>query len=182
MSTKPGQSHLRSQKRDDLRCLLYRVVMASKLWTIGYEGATLVGFLASLRRARVSLVVDVRAVAVSRRKGFSKTALAAALCETGIGYLHLRDLGDPKPGMGAARAGRRREFRTIYNAHLRGAVVQAALAEAARVVEHRAKCFLCYEADPSGCHRSIIAAALSKKTGLAVEHLHSDTPRALAAS
>lgn len=154
--------------------------MASTLRTIGYEGATLEGFLAALRRSRVSLLIDVRAVAVSRRKGFSKTALAAALAEAGIGYLHLRDLGDPKPGREAARAGRMSEFRAIYNAHLRGAVAQAALAEAARVVEHRAACLLCYEADPSGCHRNIVAAALSRKTGLAVQHLHPDTPRAAA--
>lgn len=98
--------------------------MASTLRTIGYEGATLEGFLAALRRSRVSLLIDVRAVAVSRRKGFSKTALAAALAEAGIGYLHLRDLGDPKPGREAARAGRMSEFRAIYSAHLRGAVAQ----------------------------------------------------------
>ncbi|WP_372624343.1 DUF488 family protein [Falsiroseomonas sp.] len=154
--------------------------MTGRLCTIGYEGARLDGFLAALRRSRVSLLIDVRAVAVSRRKGFSKTALAAALGEAGISYLHLRDLGDPKPGREAARAGRMSEFRTIYNAHLRGAVAQAALAEAAQVVEHRAACLLCYEADPSGCHRSIVAAALSRKTGIAVQHLHADAPRAAA--
>lgn len=146
--------------------------MASTLRTIGYEGATLEGLLAALRRARVSLLIDVRAVAVSRRKGFSKTALAAALGQSGIGNLHLRGLGDPKPGRDAARAGRMGEFRTIYTAHLRGTVAQAALAEAARVVEHRAACLLCYEADPSGCHRSIVATAIARKTGLAIQHLH----------
>ncbi|WP_149538058.1 DUF488 domain-containing protein [Siccirubricoccus phaeus] len=152
--------------------------MATTLRTIGYEGASLEGFLSALRRARVSLLVDVRAVAVSRRKGFSKTALAAALSEAGIGYLHLRDLGDPKPGREAARAGRMAEFRTIYTAHLRGAVAQAALAEAARVAEQRSVCLLCYEADPSGCHRAIVAASIARKTGLAVQHLRPDTPRA----
>ncbi|UPY38319.1 DUF488 domain-containing protein [Sediminicoccus sp. KRV36] len=151
--------------------------MTSTLRTIGYEGATLDGFLAALRRARVSLLIDVRAVAVSRRKGFSKTALAAALREAGIGYLHLRDLGDPKPGREAARAGRMAEFRTIYTAHLRGAVAQAALAEAARVAQQRAVCLLCYEGEPSGCHRAIVAASIARKTGLVVQHLHPDAPR-----
>jgi len=154
--------------------------MASTLRTIGYESASLEGFLAALRRARVSLLIDIRAVAVSRRKGFSKTALAAALRDAGIGYLHLRDLGDPKPGREAARAGRMSEFRTIYNTHLRGAAAQAALAEAARVVKHRAACLLCYEAEPAGCHRSIVAAEIARKTGLAIQHLYPDPPRAAA--
>jgi uncharacterized protein (DUF488 family) len=154
--------------------------MASTLRTIGYEGANLEGFLAALRRSRVSLLIDVRAVAVSRRRGFSKTALAAALAEAGIGYLHLRDLGDPKPGREAARAGRMGEFRAIYNSHLRGAVAQAALAEAARLAEQRSVCLLCYEADPAGCHRSIVATALARKTGMHVQHLFADAPRAAA--
>jgi hypothetical protein len=58
--------------------------MATTLRTIGYEGASVDGFIAALRRSRVSLLIDVRAVAVSRRKGFSKTALAAALAEAGF--------------------------------------------------------------------------------------------------
>lgn len=152
--------------------------MSVALSTIGYEGASLDSFLAALRCAHVSLLIDVRAVAVSRRRGFSKTALAAALREAGIGYLHLRDLGDPKPGREAARSGRMSEFRAIYAAHLRGPVAQAALAEAARVVEHRASCLLCYEADPLGCHRSIVANAIARKTGLAIQHLYPSTPRA----
>jgi len=151
--------------------------MTSNLCTIGYEGATLDGFLSALRRARVALVVDVRAVAVSRRKGFSKTALALALQDVGIGYLHLRDLGDPKPGREAARAGRMGEFRTIYAAHLRSAVAQTALAEAAVVAQQSVVCLLCYEAASVGCHRAIVAASIARKTGLGVQHLHADAPR-----
>ena len=75
------------------------------LSTIGYEGATLPEVIAKLRAAGVEVVVDVRAVAASRRAGFSKTVLRASLAAEGIGYEHLRALGTPKPGREAARRG-----------------------------------------------------------------------------
>jgi len=146
--------------------------MTRKLRTIGYEGATLELFLEVLQEARVSVVLDIRAVAVSRRRGFSKTALSEALAGAGIGYRHLRDLGDPKAGREAARAGRHNEFQRIYRAHLAGAAAQVALVEAERLALRRAACLLCYEAEPSGCHRSIVASALSGKTGIAIQHLY----------
>lgn len=90
----------------------------SELLTIGYEGATPQGFDATLTAARVELVVDVRAVAASRRQGFAKSALSDRLAHAGIRYIHLRELGDPKPGREAARAGRWAEFRAIFSAHL----------------------------------------------------------------
>src|SRR5687768_1054410 len=84
------------------------------LSTIGYEGKTLEEFLDELGSAGVEIVLDVRAVAASRRPGFSKTALAGALSERGIDYLHLRPLGTPAAGREAARAGRIAEMRAIY--------------------------------------------------------------------
>ncbi len=84
------------------------------LATLGYEGQTQAGVIARLRAAGVALLVDVRAIAASRRAGFSKTLLASSLEEAGIAYLHLRDLGTPKPGREAARAGRVAEMRAIY--------------------------------------------------------------------
>ena len=65
------------------------------LATIGYEGAALADFIATLKAARVSLVLDIREAPISRRPGFSKRVLGAALEETGIAYLHLRGLGNP---------------------------------------------------------------------------------------
>jgi uncharacterized protein (DUF488 family) len=156
--------------------------MGKKLHTIGYEGAALDGFLSALSRARVSLVIDVRAIAVSRRKGFSKTALAAALAENGIDYLHLRDLGDPKPGREAAREGRLADFRRIYRAHLSGAAARIALNEAAKAATQQAACLLCYEAEPNGCHRSIVANELARSTKFAVHHLHPDPAGAAGAA
>jgi uncharacterized protein (DUF488 family) len=68
------------------------------LSTIGYEAATLPELIAKLQATGVKVVVDVRAVASSRRAGFSKTMLCASLAAEGISYEHLRSLGTPKLG------------------------------------------------------------------------------------
>ena len=73
------------------------------LSTIGYEGKTLDEFIGELKQAGVALILDVRAVAASRRPGFSKTALSNALRENGIDYRHYRALGTPAAGREAAR-------------------------------------------------------------------------------
>ena len=72
-----------------------------KLFTIGYEGATMADFLAALGAAGVRRVIDVRALPLSRRSGFSKTPLKNALAEVGIDYVHLKALGTPPSGRAA---------------------------------------------------------------------------------
>lgn len=76
------------------------------IFTIGYEGATVAEFIAALTGAGVERLIDVRALPLSRRPGFSKTALKAALHEAGIECVYLRALGTPADGRDAARAGR----------------------------------------------------------------------------
>lgn len=140
--------------------------------TIGYEGTTIPAFLAELRDARVKLLVDVRAVASSRRPGFSKTRLAAHLEEAGIDYVHLRALGTPADGRAAARAGRHAEMRRIYRAHLATPAARSemdTLADLAR--GDRRLCLLCFEADPAHCHRTLVAEALGKLVDVDVQHL-----------
>ena len=90
--------------------------MPPVLSTIGYESEPQAAVIQRLKDAGVAIVLDVRAVASSRRAGFSKTLLAASLKEAGIDYLHLRDLGTPKAGRDAARAGRVGEMHEIFNA------------------------------------------------------------------
>ncbi|WP_426038212.1 DUF488 family protein [Brevundimonas sp. DC300-4] len=132
------------------------------IFTIGYEGTILDAFIETLREGGVETVVDVRAVAVSRRRGFSKTALSTRVRAEGMEYVHLRDLGDPKPGREAARAGRWREFESIYAAHLRTAEAQLALAILGRLMANSSVALLCYEADAAGCHRTMIARDVAK--------------------
>jgi uncharacterized protein (DUF488 family) len=139
--------------------------------TVGYQGATVQSFLHALREAGVDLLVDVRAVASSRRPGFAKSALAATLAGAGIEYLHLRDLGTPAPGRAAARAGRHAEMRRIFRDHLRTEAAQSALDALADIVRSRRVCLLCFEADPTHCHRSLVADALATLVHLRIIHL-----------
>ena len=145
--------------------------MTRTIATIGYQAATMPSFLRALEEAGVELLVDVRAVASSRRPGFSKTALAAHLREAGIDYLHLRGLGTPAEGRAAARSGRHEVMRTIFLDHMETSSAQAELEALAGLVEARQVCVLCFEADPSHCHRSIVAEELAKLRPVRVRNL-----------
>ena len=89
------------------------------LFTIGYEQAKPAAVLGELKRAKVDLLVDTRAVAASRRPGFSKRQLAASLDEAGIAYLHLQKLGTPAEGRQAARSGDFDTLWRIYDKHIK---------------------------------------------------------------
>ncbi|WP_090114389.1 DUF488 family protein [Limimaricola pyoseonensis] len=142
-----------------------------RLATIGYESATLAEVIAKLRAAGVAVVIDVRAVAASRRAGFSKTMLRASLEEAGIGYEHLRGLGTPKPGREAARKGRIDEMEEIFAAHMATPEAQDALALATQIASERPAALLCYEACAAGCHRRIVAGLIRDATGCDVTDL-----------
>jgi uncharacterized protein (DUF488 family) len=139
-----------------------------RLATIGYERATLGEVIGRLRAAGVEAVLDVRAVAASRRPGFSKTMLAASLAEAGVAYVHLRGLGTPKAGRIAARAGRAAEMQAIYHAHLEAPEAVADLARACGLIAERACALLCYEAEAPACHRAIIADLVRERLGCEV--------------
>ncbi|EAS50652.1 conserved hypothetical protein [Aurantimonas manganoxydans SI85-9A1] len=139
--------------------------------TIGYEGTDIDTFVASLKSAGVSAIADVRAVAISRKPGFSKTRLRDRLENEGIKYLHFIDLGDPKPGRQAAREGRFAAFRAIYNEHLSTDAATNALDELQQFAHNNDVCLLCFERDPENCHRSIVADVLQERLDMRVEHL-----------
>jgi uncharacterized protein (DUF488 family) len=141
------------------------------LTTIGYEAADLADFIATLRAASVRRVIDIRQLAISRRKGFAKTALSAALAAADISYVHLRGLGDPKAGRDAARAGDIRRFRNIFNAHMRTDAAQADLQTALRLVADGCACLMCFERDHTKCHRSMVAKAISDSLPVAIRHI-----------
>lgn len=142
--------------------------MATTLFTIGYEAKTQNEFLAELTRAGVWTVIDVRAIAASRRPGFAKTALAGGLRDVGIDYLHLRALGTPKAGREAARQGKTALMREIYAAQL--ATPEAELTyEQVRSVARETPCaLLCFERDAKTCHRDVIAERLHEQDGFTI--------------
>jgi uncharacterized protein (DUF488 family) len=142
-----------------------------KLATIGYEKETQAAVIVRLKAAGVEVLIDVRAVAASRRAGFSKTLLAASLNDAGIGYVHLRQLGTPKPGRDAARKGRIGEMHQIFEAHMAEPGAQLELAKATEIAREKKTALLCYEAEASGCHRAIVADRIREALGCEIENL-----------
>ncbi len=130
------------------------------IWTIGYEQTTMPAFLAALQGAGVELVADVRAIAASRRPGFSKTALAANLAEAGIGYRHFRALGTPPEGRAAARALDLPTLKRVYAGQLELPEALAAGAQLADLAHERRVALLCYEREPACCHRTLLRKAV----------------------
>jgi uncharacterized protein (DUF488 family) len=130
-----------------------------RVFTIGYEGATVDEVLTALREAGVEQVADVRAIAASRRPGFAKTSLAANLKSAGIGYRHLRALGTPKPGRDAAKKGDRATLERVYAGQLELPEAQAEAEALKAMIAERPTALLCFERDPAICHRTLLIAA-----------------------
>lgn len=145
----------------------------NSICTIGYEQASLHDVIAALKAARVRLLIDTRAVAASRRAGFSKKMLAASLEAAGIAYLHLQKLGTPAEGRAAARAGDFKKLWKVYGKHLRTPEAKAALDELETILRKtKGVCLLCYEREPAECHRSKIAEIMHDRTGQKIENLY----------
>jgi len=142
-----------------------------KLFTIGYEGATQAQVIARLKTAGVEVLVDVRAVAASRRAGFSKTLLGQSLRAEGVDYLHLRPLGTPKAGRDAARKGDVATMQAIFNAHMQEPEAEAAFQNLRQVAGQKRVALLCFEAEACGCHRAVLADRLAREDGAEVVDL-----------
>lgn len=141
------------------------------LFTVGYEGSKPSDLFASLQDNGITLLIDVREVPISRKPGFSKTSLSLGLDVAGIRYLHLKGLGDPKPGRVAAREGRFSDFRRIFAAHMMTTAAQQALAEAIVAASKSIACLLCFEQDHTNCHRCIVAVSMARRGKFDLVHL-----------
>lgn len=144
---------------------------APDLSTTGYEGLVQDALFERLEAAGVKVLIDVRAVANSRKAGFSKRILAASAEAHGIRYVHIQALGTPKAGRQAARAGRADEMAAIFDAHLATEAAQAGLVSARDIAVSAPSCLLCFERDPHFCHRLIVAEAIVAQTGQTITHL-----------
>ncbi|TBH59776.1 DUF488 domain-containing protein [Rhizobium leguminosarum] len=145
------------------------------VYTIGYEGTDIERFVETLTAVGVEAVADVRAVPLSRKKGFSKNSLRSYLESAGIKYLAMQELGDPKEGREAAKAGDYDRFRTIYSAHIDGPESAAAIEKLATASEEQTVCLLCFERDPRTCHRFIVGERMGAY-GYEMMHLFGDDP------
>jgi len=142
-----------------------------EIFTIGYEGLVQNQLLDLTTSAGVRVVLDVRAVAASRKAGFSKTVLASSLGSKGVGYVHDVRLGTPKAGRDAVRSGRVSEMIAIFDAHMQSEPAQAALAGAVSLAQTQPTCLLCFERSAHDCHRNILAHMIRARTGQAIRHL-----------
>jgi uncharacterized protein (DUF488 family) len=143
-----------------------------KIFTIGYEQVSSRAVLDELVQAGVKLLVDVRAIASSRRAGFSKTQLAAGLTERGIGYVHLRGLGTPKQGREARRNGDVATMKKIYDAHQKTLQAEKEMDELTDLVKTSGPvCLLCFERDHTHCHRHFIAEIIERRDHVTTENL-----------
>ena len=144
-------------------------------YTIGYEGTDIDRFVATLVAVGIEWVADVRALPISRKKGFSKKALAERLSEVGIGYAHFAHLGDPKPGRDAAKSGDYDAFQKIYRAHFAQESSQNDLEKLSTSLAEKYGCLLCFERDARYCHRSIISEEL-RQNGFQIFDIYGDVP------
>lgn len=146
--------------------------MQNDLYTIGYEGVTADAFVATLARSGVKALLDIRAVPLSRKPGFSKNKLAERLALANIAYVPLKGLGTPAEGRAAARRGHAGELRRIYSAYLdTDATAAADMARALDVVTKEPCCLMCFEHAPDCCHRLIVAERIEAATRQLVRHL-----------
>lgn len=147
-----------------------------KLFTIGYEGSQIHELVETLSILGITVLADVRELPLSRKKGFSKNKLAEELRKVGIRYVHYKNLGDPKPGRDAAKAGRIQEFHTIFKKHFSKPHAQAAFAELLEETETETVCMLCFERCATDCHRSFIADA-AVSDSIEVLNIIADNPK-----
>lgn len=134
--------------------------MAKTIFTIGYEQATQAAILSALRAAGVELVADIRYLPLSRRPGFSKSPLRAAVEEAGIAYRHFRHVGTPPEGRAAARRGDRETLRRVYAGQLELPEALAHMAELRQLALEKRTCLLCYCREADDCHRALLMEAL----------------------
>ena len=126
------------------------------IFTIGYEQATQPSLVEALLDAKVDLLADIRYLPLSRRPGFSKSSLKAAVEEAGMAYRHFRHLGTPADGRAAARRGDHASLARIYSGQLELPEAMAQMGEVRSLAEHRRVALLCYERDAADCHRALL--------------------------
>lgn len=133
-----------------------------RLVSIGYEGRSVEELISYLLAEGVDVLVDVRLNPISRKPGLSKHRLAAALAEAHIGYLHLRELGNPKDNREAFRRGDRRAY-DRFRKLLKEEEAARALQHVSELLDGEVVALLCFEGEHGRCHRGLVAGALSEE-------------------
>ena len=146
-------------------------VMNHGIVSVGYEGRNIDDFVTALQHAGVRTVADVRLNAISRKAGFSKTRLREALAAAGIGYRHMRSLGNSKENRQPFWDGRVEEGRRVYREALTGPAAAASLDQLSDLARDHVVAVLCFEADTELCHRRVIIDHVVSATAVPVASL-----------
>ncbi len=129
------------------------------VFTIGYEGSTLEGLVYALKSNFIQTLIDVRFIPLSRKPGFSKDELCAAVEAAGMKYRHFKALGCPSVVRDVYREdGNWESYSRKFKQHL--AAQAAAVDELYDLVTTSNSCLLCYERDVRRCHRRYVADRL----------------------
>jgi uncharacterized protein (DUF488 family) len=149
-----------------------RVKKASPaVYTAGYEGRSVDAFFNDLLKEGIHVVIDVRANPVSRKYGFSGLRLGEFCKKLGLEYRHVPNLGIPS----AERAGLNgfASYQRLLNRYEQTMLPErlAEVKEVGSLMRRQPAVLVCVEKDVRCCHRSRLAKAVAKVTGLEVVHL-----------
>lgn len=142
------------------------------LFTAGYEGVRLEDFIGQLKRHNVQILIDIRERPLSRKKGFSKKALTAALAAEDINYLHIKELGSPSELRKKLREDKDYSyFFDEFSNYLSSK--KDSLLEVLEVIQNSIGCLLCYEKSHEECHRKLVVEELLQMNSneISVKHL-----------
>lgn len=142
------------------------------LFTSGYEGMGLEDFIEQLKENNVQILIDIRERPLSRKKGFSKKSLTAALAAEDINYLHIKELGSPSELRKKLREDKDYSyFFDEFSNYLSSK--KDSLLEVLEVIQNSIGCLLCYEKSHEECHRKLVVEELLQMNSneISVKHL-----------
>lgn len=145
--------------------------MKREIYTIGYEQSSITDFIDTLKFWQIDLLLDIRELPISRRKGFSKNILASRITEAGLDYIHLKSLGDPKAGRDAAKSGDYDTFYDIFSGHLQTPEAQKGISDLLAYLPEKRVCLMCYERNHRTCHRHLLIEHIKSILPLDAKHL-----------
>ncbi|MFH1613521.1 MAG: DUF488 domain-containing protein [Planctomycetota bacterium] len=138
--------------------------MATNLFTIGYEGINLDDFVAQLKNSAINCLIDVRRIPLSRKPGFSKSALTQKLAHENIDYVHFKELGSPESTRAQLKSDRNYDkFFSAVRQYL--STKTDILKEASGHVIRKNCCLMCFERQAGKCHRTLVASLIKQQRG-----------------
>jgi len=151
--------------------LAERAIADPAVYTAGYEGLQIDGFLDLLVQSGIRRLLDVRNNPVARRYGFHKSTLSRLCGLLGIEYLHMPELGivsSDRQGLGSPDA-----YGKLFGEYRRVTLIDQteAVDRVGELMTAKASVLVCREAEACRCHRSILGIEVSKRTGLPLVHL-----------